>query len=1147
VVQSISSNQPTGQKSDVTDGTRFQLALDAAGNVRQKPANPTPANPAPAPGKKTDAARDRQIDDWVDHDSDASGGFLGFGQTSAVDHVRAALEGHTELGHLTANDERYLLDKVLARWSAGKGAGPGGAATLAQSYDNSNDSQLRGIVAERLAAEAASLMQKPAGNGSITDPHAQARAYALDAVQDATGGQGQTPADYARVREMLNGIGPDGAARFMQALNPAADGAAGYAMIGQVQQQILAAMNAGPQTQTTSAVVQTLFSEMSPGALHALPGLRTGLAKALAREWYPSDTSKQASEEGRLAGILGTEQGTQLLFGSGDSGKIPIDARVNALAIIRTDPSITAATMTRTADPWANPAILGPMARVNAQQYLTQRGDTPQTLQGTDLDNTVGFAMGLPPTVPHDAAGAEAGAANGKFSYYAQGPGHQSVQAIVDQIHHIGGANPQVTVLPIEYGSSDYGPVQLPLFRVHTAGGDRFVDNTGRSYTSFDDWRQHNQLPPGTVYYPENGHLTAGADGQVKLASGDTPSTPDTTWKKVKGVLNDVALVGGIIAGAAVIIGTDGLATPVVAAIGAASGAWGAYSTGSDLYDRSQHGQSIDPIHDSTARGLWLGLAANTAGVGAFASEAALARIASTEGTLAPATAWTIGTAKAAATVTNGAAFVNAGVDLATNWGAMTPAQRAQSVLSMGFWGATTLVGAKGARSPGDLFNPAAMTRTLTGAYEPPVTKTTSLPGNRVEIVTDPATGQLSILAGEHASSADIQLHVNVARMMARDQGLQGQIKALQGEPAPGTLAYSVKYEGIKLGQKIADLQTRLDDPRLTPQQRTQIQGDIDSLNAYLDQDFGSLESIVRSPNTASVAQPADGRARAEELPGLVDALETGPWAGKGYYFRLRNDPNAAPEIVRRSTDKDHPVLAAYQKPDGTWGVKEVSGQPNDPSYEPLSGNAPSTLDVVPHLSRADDTRLSNALKAREAGQKAYAAAGDNSPAKNAALKTITDQSQIVGDIGARTYVKKAFPDAKLIYGDGSSRPGDFDQVYQEKLPDGHIRFIVVEAKGGTSPLGTRVVGDQVETQGTRNYFEAIAGNMRGHAGTDAGRVGADLLSVLRTGKTPDGTPAEISYLLVKTPVNVDKSGINSIGNVSVKQFDLTEPHPDGH
>ena len=84
--------------------------------------------------------------------------------------------------------------------------------------------------------------------------------------------------------------------------------------------------------------------------------------------------------------------------------------------------------------------------------------------------------------------------------------------------------------------------------------------------------------------------------------------------------------------------------------------------------------------------------------------------------------------------------------------------------------------------------------------------------------------------------------------------------------------------------------------------------------------------------------------------------------------------------------------------------------------------------------------------------------------------------------------------------GAGSQR-GDFDQVYRQTLSDGRIRYIVVEAKGGTSPLDTKVVGPNVETQGTADYFESTAESMKGMGG-NAGTVGKELLSVYRKSQT---------------------------------------------
>jgi Domain of unknown function (DUF4781) len=487
--------------------------------------------------------------------------------------------------------------------------------------------RIAAVVAESLAAKAAALMQCPAGSGSADDPHSQARAYALDALQAVSGDWSQTPTDYAPLRQTLEGLGPAAAARFVQALNPSGPGS-GDIINSRARERILVAMNAGAYTTTTGAVVQTIFAQISPGVLHVLPAMQKHLARALAREWYPDEPIKRIAETNRLAGIFDTVQGQQLLFGSGDEGNIPLDARVNALAIIRANSSITAATLTKTVDPWMNMAIVGPMAQANARQYLTLHGDAPQTLRGSNLDRAVGYAMGFPPTAPPRVSPALAQTkATQAFSYYTQGFAQQPVQAVVDQIHRLGGADPQVTVLPIEYSSSGTGPVRLPLFRVRTAKGDGYVDNSGHGYFSLQDWKDHNQLPPGIVIFPDQGQLTADEGGSVKLDGAATPATPDRRWKQVKGVINEAVLVGGITADGALIMGPDVVGTPIVADVAIVSGASPIDTAGGEL------------LNDSTGRCVWLDLAADTAGMGAFASEAALANPAPARSLAAPSTA----------------------------------------------------------------------------------------------------------------------------------------------------------------------------------------------------------------------------------------------------------------------------------------------------------------------------------------------------------------------------------------------------------------------------------------------------------------------------------------------------------------------------
>jgi len=109
-------------------------------------------------------------------------------------------------------------------------------------------------------------------------------------------------------------------------------------------------------------------------------------------------------------------------------------------------------------------------------------------------------------------------------------------------------------------------------------------------------------------------------------------------------------------------------------------------------------------------------------------------------------------------------------------------------------------------------------------------------------------------------------------------------------------------------------------------------------------------------------------------------------------------------------------------------------------------------------------------------------------------------------------------------------------------MPNGSLRFIVVEAKGGNSPLGTRLVNTTVETQGTPEYFEATAESMRARGG-DAGRVGSDLLRAFRVGKTSDGKPAEVVYVVVRTPIS-SQGAAPRVGAATAKQFELTGQHP---
>lgn len=837
---------------------------EQAAATPQAPADPASEKPTePQAAQGPDEARRREIDHWVDNDSDHSGGFLGFGGTDSKDKVVDALRGSSGLGTLDRPEQAYLVDRMLDRWQAGHGDGLGGAYNLATNLGDTPE--LRGVVAERLALRAGEANRAVANQSPEDSWRQQAEAHALadSAVTALSGPAYDEPQDLGPLREMVTGLPPQAAGDFARALAtaPNAPGMMGSQMLSRTLQ----ALNEGAPSEATSAFVQNAFAAASPADYGAVSGgdLPQQLGRALAREWQPDDPARQDAEAKRLTDILNTGQGRMLLAAS---EKIPLESRVNALARIRMDSSITAETLQKTSDPWTDPAIVRPEAQAVAQQFLTSRGDAPLRLAGTDLDNTVGFAMGLPPTVPDgkSPADAEAGAARGEFSYYGSGDQAQTVKAVTDQIRAVAGNDtPEVTVLPVMYSSGETGPVQLPLFRVNDASGtERFVDNTGRRYDSFQDWRENNQLPPGHMTYPEDGHLTADEAGAVKLGEGNTPKTVDTFGEHVTSVLDTAALVGGIVAGGILIVGSGGLATPIVVGAGAVAvgaGAWGAYRSGSELVDRSQHGQSINPLEDDQARNLWLNLGASALSVGAFGSAARLAQLGKAGRAIAPLEASMHGYVQAGAAIADTAAITNQGIDLTRNWNEMSGGERATALLSMGFWGAATIAGARATGSrPGDMFNPVTIRDNVLRSLPPQVKPDTALPGNEVRIDYDPQTGAvLGIRHGPQASQADIDLHVATAQNIQRSLTLEGQIGAFiadHGEPPPGTVGWAAQIDIGKVRQRMEQRATELADPNLSTARRTELEAANDVDRQHLDDLAADVESMLRDPANANIA-----------------------------------------------------------------------------------------------------------------------------------------------------------------------------------------------------------------------------------------------------------------------------------------------------
>ena len=578
----------------------------------------------------------------------------------------------------------------------------------------------------------------------------------------------------------------------------------------------------------------------------------------------PMMPARQRAEADRLGGILETRQGRELL-GSQGADKAPLAARVDALATIRMNPAITADTLRQTDDPWTNRAIVEPQAQASAQRLLSGRGDAPQRLRGTDLDNTIGFAMGMPPTLPPGTSFAQvqAGVARGELSLYASGEHAAAVRAVTDQIRAVAGGDAQVTVLPVTYSSADTGPVQLPLFRVTGADGrDRFVDNIGRAYDSFDDWRENNQLPSGSMTYPSGGHLTGRPDGTVALEHGNTPKTVDSFGEHFTQVVDKVALVGGIVAGGVLIVGTGGLATPIVIGAGAVAvgaGAWGAYRSGSELADRADHGQSIDPFSDETARGLWLNVGASALSIGAFGSAARLAQLGRAGRAIAPVEASIHGYVQAGAAIVDTAAIANESIYLSRHWNEMSGEQRAQSLLSMGFWAAGTGAAMRaGGLRPGDMFNPIAVRDGLLRNFAPHVTP---------DGVTAGECGSDRLRSGDgrgprhQAWSAGNRGRYRPAcrdraeypaKPHARGSAPKPSLPSM-ASPAPGTVGWAARIDISKIRERMEMRSRELADPGLTAQRRADIIRENALDRQHLDQLAADVGSFVRDPGRAVI------------------------------------------------------------------------------------------------------------------------------------------------------------------------------------------------------------------------------------------------------------------------------------------------------
>ena len=607
------------------------------------------------------------------------------------------------------------------------------------------------------------------------------------------------------------------------------------------------------------ALVRTLFLKTDAKAYADQQGLANAMGQTFART-QTSDPAKIASLGASYAKMLGSDEGRALVA----DAKVNPAARLWAMGQIATDPAGMQSRIAGQDKRWESAGILELYATARTQQYATARGDETMTLSGgSDFANFVGAGLGAPvrsdlPTDPTALSTAQGDAAKGAYDFYA---GVEAVQKPADGIRNaqrdMGGGDVKVGVLPVQFSSQESGPVDLQLYRVEGAGGQsRYVDNTGRVYSDFAAWKGENDLPPGKITYPADGHLAP--TGETRLETSNTPKVSDTFWEHVRDVADVAALVGGVVASGVIIVASGGTATPLVAgawtvAIGAAAYT-GARAYG-ELSDRAAHDQSL-ALTDPDARAAWISLAASGLTV-AGAGATRIVGLAAEDSALGINGARAAGILNTSANYADAAATANTAGSLIQNWDKLSPAERAQMGLQIAFWGGMTGVSAKiGGGSATDAFNFRAQINHAmleTGAATRP---NDGLIAGEASVVPvrDPRTGAITDIRVEYGpgtSKAVIDVHTDVARQMVTNSGAQGVMRRVFGDPnayPPGSRGEEASLEVAKHEALLTAYDAKLATPGLSAADRNALVEAQDDARFELSSFRGDLDDIKANP-----------------------------------------------------------------------------------------------------------------------------------------------------------------------------------------------------------------------------------------------------------------------------------------------------------
>ncbi|MFC6659059.1 hypothetical protein [Deinococcus multiflagellatus] len=402
--------------------------------------------------------------------------------------------------------------------------------------------------------------------------------------------------------------------------------------------------------------------------------------------------------------------------------------------------------------------------------------------------------------------------------------------------------------------------------------------------------------------------------------------------------------------------------------------------------------------------------------------------------------------------------------------------------------------------------------------------------------------GRTRVEVGPEVTPATRAQHESVARDLRAENSLVGRtrtkLKELLGfeptSPKPGTERARLTAEAEKHLTTGADLRQQAKQFPEGSLKRQQLLDQADLADVYA-KDFAqkAKSSVENTPDTV-------GQVDTRLKRGHVAAKELGwPDAPEGYQWVLR-------EGARR------PILYASKnnapmRYNETSRAFEITGDSTIPAKKGDATKHDWENDLVVGQRDNQDVRLQDEVRER-LDRRALAqqerdmlelkglGATEADLARMKVLEQqIREESRGLGELAGTSYIKGRYPESDLIYPPpgAPSRSGDFDQVWRVKDANGQLKYIVIEAKGGSSPLGRRrIESGEFAEQGSKDYFTDILKNMVQNRNTELKSVGRALDGAYEQGS--------VNYMEVRAPVVTTRTTDGRTGQVTVKN-DVTQ------